>query len=138
MSDDKNKDVESKGTVDYEAKLQEMFDMASKKVEDMIAEAEKKAAKIVSNAQKTIVHNTKTKKKKDEPMVTIKLPRDPQKGDRIVSVNGKAWMIQRGVNVQVPLSVYEVIENSDRQDDLSLLYQEQLANDFETKLNQLK
>lgn len=120
---------------DYEAKLEKMFEMANKKIEDMLADAEKKAAKIIDGAEKTVA--PVRKKPIPERMVSIRLPRDPQKGDRIVSVNGKTWVIQRGVNVEIPLSVWEVIENSDMQDDKALQYREQLQNDFAVKLKQL-
>jgi len=133
MADQKPKNPTS--PEDMEAKLQKMFEMANKKIEDMIANAEKKAAKIVEDAEKIVV--PKKREPVPERMVSIRLPRDPQKGDRIVSVNGKTWIIQRGVNVEVPLSVYEVIENSDMQDDKALQYREQLQNDFAVKLKQL-
>lgn len=120
---------------DYEAKLEKMFEMANKKIEDMLADAEKKAAKIIDGAEKTVA--SARKKPIPERMVSIRFPRDPQKGDRIVSVNGKTWVIQRGVNVEIPLSVWEVIENSDMQDDKALQYREQLQNDFAVKLKQL-
>ena len=120
---------------DYEAKLDKMLELANKKIEDMLADAEKKAAKIIDGAEKTVA--PVRKKPIPERMVSIRLPRDPQKGDRIVSVNGKTWVIQRGVNVEIPLSVWEVIENSDMQDDKALQYREQLQNDFAVKLKQL-
>ena len=42
--------------------------------------------------------------------------KDKYKDDLIVSVNGKAWQIQRGVEVMVPRYVAEVIRNSQIQD----------------------
>ena len=50
--------------------------------------------------------------------VKIKLFRDNNnyRDDVFVSVNGRNYQIQRGVEVQVPLAVAEVLENSARQD----------------------
>lgn len=122
-----------------EERLQEMFDTSNKKVEDMIKNAEKKAKKIISDAEAVSINKAAPAKRKPrvERMVPIRLPKDPQKGDRIVSVNGKTWIIQRGATVQVPLSVYEVIENGDRQDEIAMEYAEKLQNDFSDKLNSL-
>lgn len=135
-----NKDNTNISPEEIEIKIQEMFDMANKKIDEKIAEAEKKASKIVADAKKSVKASGSkgNVKRKEDPYVTIKLPRDPQKGDRVISVNGKAWQIQRGVNIKVPLSVKEVIENGDRQDDLSLQYQEAIEGEFEAKLNLLR
>ena len=38
---------------------------------------------------------------------------------RFVSVNGEAYLIQRGVDVEVPPEVAEVLEHSQRQDELT-------------------
>ncbi len=50
-----------------------------------------------------------------EKTVKIKLPRfkkdDP---DVFVSVNERSWLIKRGVEVEVPECVAEVIENSEK------------------------
>lgn len=45
-----------------------------------------------------------------EEMVTIHLPKTrEEKDDVFVSVNERSWLIQRGVSVQVPRCVYEVL-----------------------------
>ena len=41
------------------------------------------------------------------------------KGDLFVSVNGVNYKIRRGVEVEVPRAVAEVLEHSQRQDDLT-------------------
>ena len=50
-------------------------------------------------------------------MVKIKIPRDRQRGDMVVGVNGKFWQFQRGKEVEVPESVAEVINWSIEQDE---------------------
>ena len=49
-----------------------------------------------------------------EKMVTIKLPRNRKdEDDMFVSVNERTWLIKRGVEVEVPECVAEVIRNSE-------------------------
>ena len=49
-----------------------------------------------------------------EKMVTVTLPRGRKQEENfvIVSVNGRSWKIMRGVEVQVPRCVAEVLENA--------------------------
>lgn len=56
-----------------------------------------------------------------EEKVRIKLFKDNgrYKGDLFVSVNGFNYKIRRGVEVEVPRAVAEVLEHSQRQDDLT-------------------
>lgn len=75
------------------------------------AQNEVKAAKVEEKVTTTITP-------KEEERVTIKLFKDSKeyKDDLTVVVNGKAYQIQRGVEVSVPKSVAEVIEHSAVQD----------------------
>ena len=56
-----------------------------------------------------------------EEKVRIKLFKDNgrYKGDLFVSVNGVNYKIRLGVEVEVPRAVAEVLEHSQRQDDLT-------------------
>lgn len=58
------------------------------------------------------------KKENDGKMVSIRLFSDNgrYKGDLFVSVNGVNYQIKRGVTVQVPPEVAEVIQHSEEQD----------------------
>ena len=58
------------------------------------------------------------KKENDGEMVSIRLFSDNgrYKGDLFVSVNGVNYQIKRGVTVQVPPEVAEVIQHSEEQD----------------------
>lgn len=47
----------------------------------------------------------------NEKMVKIKLPRDKKEPDVFVSVNERSWLIQRGVEVEVPECVAEVLRH---------------------------
>ena len=49
-----------------------------------------------------------------EKMVKIRLPRNrKEEDDMFVSVNERTWIIKRGVEVEVPECVAEVIRNSE-------------------------
>ena len=58
------------------------------------------------------------KEENDGEMVSIRLFSDNgrYKGDLFVSVNGVNYQIKRGVTVQVPPEVAEVIQHSEEQD----------------------
>ena len=61
------------------------------------------------------------KKENNGEMVSIRLFSDNgrYKGDLFVSVNGVNYQIKRGVTVQVPPEVAEVIQHSEEQDTQS-------------------
>lgn len=51
----------------------------------------------------------------------IKLPKTAEKqSDVVVAINGMTTQIQRGVEVEVSRAVYEVLQNSERMDQLAL------------------
>ena len=54
---------------------------------------------------------TKTEKEK---LVKIRIPRERERQDDVfVCVNGRTWLIKRGVEVEVPECVAEVIRNAE-------------------------
>ena len=57
----------------------------------------------------------------DQQKVSIKIPltRD-QKDDVFVGVNGKTWLIKRGVTVEVPRYVADLIERSESQAEANI------------------
>lgn len=58
--------------------------------------------------------NTEAAEKTAENMVKIRLPRNrKEEDDMFVSVNERTWIIKRGVEVEVPECVAEVIRNSE-------------------------
>ena len=63
--------------------------------------------------EKTEATETKAEKKKT---VTIKLPRAARGQDnfQFVGVNGKAYKVKRGEDVEVPVEVAEVLRNSEK------------------------
>lgn len=114
-----------------------------KKIDDMLKAAEEKAKEIISGAEQS-VKETKTGKaaqNKDirerektlQELVTVRLFKDNKnyKDDVFVAVNGKAFQIRRGVEVQVPRYVKEVLDNSMKQDEAAAEYIEAKEKEYE-------
>lgn len=93
--------------------------MAREKKESAVAEktsdkAEKKEAAVAEEKPKTVV---------------IQLPVIEGMGDSVyVCVNMKSYQIKRGEPVEVPLSVAEVLRNSDKQMMEAMHRQEEMAS----------
>ncbi len=66
----------------------------------------------------------------NEQMVKILLPRGRKNEENfvIVSVNGRSWKIMRGVEVEVPLCVAEVLENARMMESTARSYVDRMAN----------
>ena len=71
-------------------------------------------------------------KKQDmaERMVALTIPRGRKQEENfvIVSVNGRSWKIMKGVEVQVPDYVAEVLENAQMMADTARRYVDRMAN----------
>ena len=74
-----------------------------------------------------------TVKANTEKMVKIRLFKDNKnyQGDVFVGVNGKTFQIKRGVEVEVPDYVAEVLKNSARQDENAVQLMGDLQKDGE-------
>ena len=60
---------------------------------------------------------------KKEELVKIRLPKTrEQQEDVFVSVNQRTWLIQRGVYVEVPACVAEVLRHSEEMAEEALRY----------------
>ena len=143
-----NNNQEDKNITLAEAQISAMLEAAAKKAEEMtskmIADVEEKAARIIEEAEEKaaiIITDARQTAKperviKEEPKVRIKLPYDKAKNnsDLPVSINGITYLIQRGVWVEVPLSVAEVLENANRQEEYAIRYSEGLVDVFAEKL----
>lgn len=63
----------------------------------------------------TTAKSKKSKLFPNEPLVTIKLPLTrTEKDDVWVAVNGKSMLIKRGVEVEVPRCIAEVLEHQEQ------------------------
>ena len=70
----------------------------------------------------------KKKLKKDEKMVTIKLPRKKDEPAVFVSVNERTWLIQRGVEVEVPACVEEVLRHKEEMEEEAYAFEASVQN----------
>lgn len=63
-------------------------------------------------------------------LVTIKIPKAPRGGENFVvaSVNGNVYKIERGVAVDVPAPIAEVIQNAEEMSEEADIYIEKLQN----------
>ena len=67
----------------------------------------------------------KTPVAEQEKTVRIKIPKTKEEmGDVFVSVNERTWQIQRGVYVDVPECVAEVLEHQEEMNEISMMYLE--------------
>ena len=65
-----------------------------------------------------------------EKTVTIRLPKNrSQQEDVFVSVNNRTWLIQRGVNVEVPACVAEVLRHQEKMQETIMLFEKEKRND---------
>ena len=64
---------------------------------------------------------------KKEQLVQIKLPKTRElQEDVFVSVNQRSWLIRRGVLVEVPACVAEVLQHSENMAEEALRYDSQV------------
>ena len=76
----------------------------------------------MANTTNTTNTAPKTDEKK-EKLVKIKIPRmSRDEGDVYVGVNERSWLIKRGVEVEVPECVAEVLKHSEEMRDYAYEY----------------
>ena len=74
--------------------------------------------------------------RKNEPMVTIKLPRISNRPSReFVSVGERQWIIERGKNVKIPLCAYDVLRNAELAEDAAVSYMETVPGNIANETN---
>ncbi len=65
----------------------------------------------------------------NQELVKIRLPKNKELQDDVfVSVNHRTWLIQRGVTVEVPACVAEVLQHSEEMADVALRYETQMSS----------
>ena len=76
----------------------------------------------MAEANKTATKATETEKEK---LVKIRIPRERDRQDDVfVCVNGRTWLIKRGVEVEVPDYVAEVLRHQEEALESIMLFQE--------------
>lgn len=102
-------------------------------------EAEIEAAKPETEEQ---IREEQKRKEIDEWLnqrVTVKLMKDSEryKDDVFVGVNGKGWLIKRGVPVQIPRYVAMALEDSLAQDEQTAMLIEKKTADYQRKIENI-
>lgn len=60
-----------------------------------------------------------------EKMVKIRIPKDRENKEPVwVRVNERKWLIQRGVEVEVPECVYEVLKHQEEMQEIIMAFEE--------------
>ena len=77
-----------------------------------------------------------TQEQTPEERVRVILPRSIYKGDEylFVGLNGKGYLIKRGVAVMVPRGVADVIDETLRQQERQERYQDELEQKFRSAM----
>ena len=64
-----------------------------------------------------------------EKMVKVKLPRERGKEEAMfVSVNERTWLVKRGIEVEVPECVAEVIRNAELMEDEAYAFNSEVSS----------
>lgn len=74
-----------------------------------------------------VVEQTTENQKKGERLIRFKIPlgsADKDRADVFVAVNGKSYLIKRGVTNELPESVVEVLENAEAQREYAIEFEE--------------
>ena len=70
---------------------------------------------------------TKTEVAK-EKLVKFRIPKTKENQDDVfVSVNDRNWLIKRGVEVEMPECVYEVLMHQQEMEEVAIAYQEEAS-----------
>lgn len=111
---------ETREDVAAEVQAQAAIDKAQEEAAKILEDAKQQAAEIVAaaEAKAATAPAAAAPSPAPEEMVKVKLfkDNDKYKDDVFVAVNGKSYQIKRGVEVEVPASVFEVLERSMKQD----------------------
>lgn len=75
-----------------------------------------------------MANTTKAPEGAKEKTVKIRLPLTrTEKDDVFVGVNGRTWLIKRGVDVEVPECVAEVLQHKEKMLEVAMAYEEEAA-----------
>lgn len=133
------KDVTEKKAVTEEKDTQTPVTLTMEELQKVISDAIEKHD--LEKQEKSTEPNVLTEEEKREReyyeekvVVNLFLDNDKYKDDVIVAVNGKAWRIKRGMDVEVPRYVAEVLKHSEEQDRKTALRIREMEQEFEESL----
>lgn len=95
-------------------------------VEKALENERAKSGSTVGNTSKAVKTPNPLEKKTKVKIIKTK----DKTEDVVVSVNGRSYQIKRGVEVEVPLFVKEVLDNMEKMDEISLERMEAATKNF--------
>lgn len=104
----------------------------------MAAKKETATVEVAETVETTETTESCTGATDDMVWIEIFKDTDRYKDDVVVSLNGKLYVIKRGVRVKVPKAVKEILDHSREQDQQTALLQEELETDFMEKSEKYK
>lgn len=98
------------------------------------------AAKKAEQVEESKEEQKEETMQKQPKMVTIKLFKDNKdyKDDVFVGVNGKGYQIKRGMEIEVPEAVAEVLRNSAEQEKRAIDFAESMQKEYEKKTKDIE
>ena len=82
--------------------------------------------------------NTLSEEKPEKVIVRLFKDNERDKDDVIVGLNGRLYQIQRGIDVEVPAGVAEILNNSMKQDTDTANYLAGLEKTFESRTKEVE
>ena len=82
--------------------------------------------------------NTLSEEKPEKVIVRLFKDNERYKDDGIVGLNGRLYQIQRGIDVEVPAGVAEILNNSMKQDTDTANYLAGLEKTFESRTKEVE
>ena len=82
--------------------------------------------------------NTLSEEKPEKVIVRLFKDNERYKDDVIVGLNGRLYQIQRGIDVEVPAGVAEILNNSMKQDTDTANYLAGLEKTFEPRTKEVE
>ena len=112
--------------------------MATKKTTATVEEPKtEEAVEVVEEVKETKTENPEKTNWKEKVPYTIPLDRNDN-SDVFVSVNGRSYNIQRGVEVMLPRNVAKVLDDSRKAEYEAYMRSRKLEADFQSGLAKLK
>lgn len=134
--DQEQNEQQESGTAMVTMSMMDIQTMVNNMVDARMKEAEASSKSVTYQATDEEVKKV-NESMKELVAIELFLDNDKYKDDVIVSVNGKTWQIKRGVEVQVPRYVAEVIKNSQKQDRATAIRIRELEQESAEKLKNM-
>lgn len=134
--DQEQNEQQESGTAMVTMSMMDIQTMVNTMVDARMKEAEASSKSVTYQATDEEVKKV-NESMKELVAIELFLDNDKYKDDVIVSVNGKTWQIKRGVEVQVPRYVAEVIKNSQKQDRATAIRIRELEQESAEKLKNM-